>query len=392
VALAARQAIAVPDDESPRVSIIVPTARQPRLLDACLRSLPGAIRGGLPCETLIVLNAADEETSDLVRSGVRGARVVESAVNLGVAGAGNLAREAARGELLAFLHDDVVCAPGCLSALVAVAEKRPDAGAVGSRLLHPDGRPQAAGAVVFRDGSSWPLPDGDSSGAEVTPADYVMSASMLVRSEVWDTVGGMDERFFPAYHVDADLGLAVWSAGCSVLCACDSRVRHRRGSSSSEPFREFLIERNRVQLREKWSTVLDGHEVRAPEGPEASVARARARVDAAAEQVRREFRRAARPGASRPPARPNRQARERTAVERAAAVNAAYAAELEARLARLDAAVEAERRAHRVAADTARRLDRAERTLHEIYSGGWWRLRAALLPALRLARRLRRRR
>jgi O-antigen biosynthesis protein len=353
-------AIAVPGSDEPRVSIVVPTTRQPELLASCLSSLPAGTAGGPPCETIVVLNGASDDTIDLVRAGVHGARVAESAVNLGVAGGDNLGRDLARGELLIFAHDDTVFEPGWLAALVAVADSRPEAGAVGSRVLDPDGRLQTAGAVVFRDGSSWLLRDPSTPEHGISAADYCSSSSLLVRADTWDAVGGMDERLFPAYHVDVDLGLAVWAAGRSVLCALDARVRHRRGSSSSDRFRGFVGLRNKAQVREKWRATLN-ERVACPEGPAAAEAPACARAEAAAERVRRVWKPQTGLGAARPALRGLAE-RERAALERASEVHTDYIAELEGR------------------------ADRAEGELHAIYLTQWWRLRERIAPALRRVR------
>jgi GT2 family glycosyltransferase len=347
------------------VSIVVPTTRQPGLLVSCLRSLAAGTDGGPPCETIVVLNGASEETVDLVRTRVRGARVAESAVNLGIAGGDNLGAELARGELLVFVHDDTVFEPGWLQALVAVADARPEAGAVGSRVLDPDGRLQTAGAVVFRDASSWLLRDPATPEHGISAADYCSSSSLLVRAETWDAVGGMDERLFPAYHVDVDLGLAIWAAGRSVLCALDARVRHRRGSSSSDRFRGFVGLRNQATVRAKWRTELD-ERVACPQGAVAAEAHASARVEADAERVRRAWRPPAGAGGEPPPARDLAE-RERAALERALDVHSAYIAELEAL------------------------ADRTEGALNAVYATRWWRLQERIGPALRRVRRPRRR-
>ncbi len=356
--------IAVPDSDEPRVSIVVPTTRQPELLASCLRSLSAGTVGGPPCETVVVLNGASDDTVDLVRTGVHGARVAESAVNLGVAGGDNLGRDLARGELLIFVHDDTVFEPGWLVALVAVADSRPEAGAVGSRVLDPDGRLQTAGAVVFRDGSSWLLRDPSTPEHGISAADYCSSSSLLVRADTWDAVGGMDERLFPAYHVDVDLGLAVWAAGRSVLCALDARVRHRRGSSSSDRFRGFVGLRNKAQVRKKWRAALN-ERVACPEGPAAAEAPARSRAEAAAERLRRAWKPRTSSGAGRPAPRDLAE-RERAALERASEVHTAYIADLEAL------------------------ADRAEGELYAISATRWWRLRERIAPALVRVRRPRR--
>lgn len=60
--------------------------------------------------------------------------------------------------------------------------------------------------MLWRDATTPPVgPDAPDGYLERRPVDYTGSASMLVRAATWDAVGGMGERFFPAYFVDVDL-------------------------------------------------------------------------------------------------------------------------------------------------------------------------------------------
>jgi GT2 family glycosyltransferase len=251
--------LVVPGDADPRVSLIVLAARRDDLLRACLAALPAATAGGPPCETVIVLNGATPEVQTLVHEDVEGARVVASAVNLGVAGGANLGRSVARGDLLVILHDDAEPRPGWLASLVAVADRNPEAGVVGSRVVYPDGTPQGAGGVVFADG--WPaIPEDDPPpGLLERPADFCQSCALLVRSRLWDSVGGLDEEFFPAYFVDIDLAMAAWQGGWSVLCALRAQVAHHRRASSSDEYADFLMRRNQRRLSQKWAAALSQH-------------------------------------------------------------------------------------------------------------------------------------
>ena len=70
----------------------------------------------------------------------------------------------------------------------------------------------------------------------------------------------LDERFYPAYYVDVDLGLALRRLGLVVLFQPRSRIKHHKGASSSKRFRTFVSERNRHLLLEKWGAALDVHE------------------------------------------------------------------------------------------------------------------------------------
>jgi O-antigen biosynthesis protein len=251
--------LVVPSDADPRVSLIVLGARRDDLLRACLAALPAATAGGPPCETVMVLNGATLEVQTLVHEDVEGARVVASAVNLGVAGGANLGRSVARGDLLVILHDDAEPRPGWLASLVAVADRNPEAGVVGSRVVYPDGTPQGAGGVVFADG--WPaIPEDDPPPSLFErPADFCQSCALLVRSRLWDSVGGLDEEFFPAYFVDIDLAMAAWQGGWSVLCALRAYVAHHRRASSSDEYADFLMRRNQRRLSQKWAAELSQH-------------------------------------------------------------------------------------------------------------------------------------
>jgi hypothetical protein len=211
--------------------------------------------------------------------------VVESAVNRGVAGGYNLARESARGEFVVLLHDDAEVRPGWLDALVGAADECPGAGAVGSRTLNPDGTLQAAGAIVWRDGMTEPVGRGAPAGSSAyrlrRPVDYCGSNSLLVRAATWDAVGGMDEALFPAYHVDVDLGMKIRAHGQVVLYEPSSEVTHHRwGMEAEHDFRVFAAHRNRRRFVEKWRSALDAHVPR--EGGNLDEALARAEHEPAA--------------------------------------------------------------------------------------------------------------
>jgi GT2 family glycosyltransferase len=209
----------------------------------------------VPYEVVVVLNGSPGPVRRLVQEGVTGVTVLESAVNRGVAGGYNLARGAARGDLLVVLHDDTEVWPGWLESLVAAADECPQAGAVGSKALNADGTLQAAGARIVSDGMTEAIGRGEPADAypDRRQVDYSGSNSLLVRAATWDAVGGMDERFFPAYHVDVDLGTAIRARGQVVLYEPRSQVTHHRwGVTTNARFRYFAASRNRRRYVDKW--------------------------------------------------------------------------------------------------------------------------------------------
>ena len=95
--------------------------------------------------------------------------------------------------------------------------------------------------------------------------DFVSSACLLLDRTIWERIGGLDERFFPAVGADIDLGLALWASGRTVLCERDVTVRHA-GAAMVRPaharldahLRRFLIERNVREIERKWRDWLVG--------------------------------------------------------------------------------------------------------------------------------------
>jgi GT2 family glycosyltransferase len=400
--------------EDPRVSVVIVAARNAERLLRCVERVLREAPDAVALEVVVVLNAAEPGLEEALRSAYEHARVVSSDVPLGFPGGVNLGARHARGELLHVLHDDTEVEPGWLERLIAALDERAEAGAVGSLVLDPDGTVQSAGAVLWRDGRTEPLPaDGPGAlwqGGDAYPVDYCASASLLIRRDAWEAVGGLDERFHPAYYVDVDLAMALRSQGYAMLCEPRSRVRHERGGSSRETFRSFVSERNRATFAAKWARDL-AHQAPYADDPGAH-SRARAATEARVGAVAAARRPAADAAVDRRPPEPEtaveRLRRERELLLRDVAVKDAYvveleriaAAELAARAEELAAAAATRRRLEADGATAQRALAEAHRELHllrdrvrtldAIEAGGWWRLRSRLLGLRTAGGRLRR--
>jgi GT2 family glycosyltransferase len=257
--------IDLPLSATPRVSVIIPSSTRHDLLHACLRSLARFGPTSIPYETIVVLNQAIAEAETRLRGAATGIHVVSSPVNLGLAGAGNRGRTLARGELLILLHDDAEIEPGWMEALVETADAHPEAGAIGGKVLYPDGRLQHAGLILWQNGYvsvPWagehpPPTDFD----RMRVVDFCGSSSLLVRAALWDLIGGPDEEFYPVYYVDVDLAMALRKLGFIVLYQPASRIRHHQSASAnSDYFKNFVGHRNRLLLLKKWGPALKNHE------------------------------------------------------------------------------------------------------------------------------------
>jgi len=354
------QSIRIPQSGTPLVSIVVPSAAAPEFLFACLRSLERHLPASIPTETIVVLDRAPADAAAAVEAAAPGVLVAASAVRLGLARSGNRGRRRARGEFIALVHDDSEIEAGWLEALVSAAAAHPEAGAFGGLVTFPDGTPQTAGDVLFRDGSGLPVWAGSSACAgsldRLRAADYCASNALLVRTAAWDAVGGLDPRYFPAYYVDVDLAMALRDAGWSVLFEPRARNRHRKGASSRKTFRLWVNARNRATFVAKWGSALADHEPWDGGSPE-SVSRALARAEAAAVRLATGPRRAGVPPAEATEAADARD--ERDALDQDLALHREYARGLE---------------------------DLAEETA-AMRGLAWWRLYGRLLPVLKALRR-----
>jgi GT2 family glycosyltransferase/glycosyltransferase involved in cell wall biosynthesis len=263
-----------PKTGRPSVSIVViALGDAPHLLE-CLRSVAMNVRT-TPYEVIVVLNGAELAVASELAGHVDGANVLASRVNRGFAGGCNLGAAAAEGDYMVLLNDDTLVEPDWLESLVAAAERRPAAGAVGSRLLHLDGSLQEAGQVLWSDGSTSCVgrdaPAGVHAYEWARRVDYCSGSSLLVRRATWERLGGLDESYFPAYCEDVDLCLRIAEGGEEVWYEPTSQVRHLESRSSSPSYKKFLIERNQPRLTARWRHVLADRQAPQADSPAAVV-------------------------------------------------------------------------------------------------------------------------
>lgn len=250
------------DLDLPLSSIIVPVFNKADYTRQCIEKLYEGTPGNL-FELIVVDNASTDETPGFLASLGERVKVITSAENVGFVGACNLGAAKAKGKHLVFLNNDTVPLPGWLEALVKMVENDPLTGAAGSQLIYPDGRLQEAGGLIFQDGSGWnfgrfmdPLDPAFGNPIEV---DYCSGASLLVRRDVFERLGGFDTRYAPAYYEDTDLCFGVRSLGLKVMYCPASMVIHFEGITAGTDltagFKRFQ-EINREKFVAKWAEML----------------------------------------------------------------------------------------------------------------------------------------
>lgn len=225
---------------TPKVSIIVPFKDRPDLLETLADTL--LTKTTYPhFELLLVSNNSTRPETFALLDTLTDPRVVKRTWDFpfNYPAINNWAAGQATGELLLFLNNDMeVVDPGWLTELVSQAQ-RPEVGAVGAKLLFPEGTVQHAGVVVGMTGMAghpfWRLPDGPIS----TPFGHtewvrnwlsVTSACVMIRRPLFEALGGFDERFLLCGS-DVDLGLRLNAQGLRVVCTPFARVVHHESAS-----------------------------------------------------------------------------------------------------------------------------------------------------------------
>ncbi|MDQ3806318.1 MAG: glycosyltransferase, partial [Acidobacteriota bacterium] len=225
----------------------------------CLRSLLREVNLA-DTEIVVVNNNSGDRTKEVLSYFEGYVRVLNMETNAGYVGGNNAGAAAARGEYLVFLNNDTVVLTGWLPALVGTADEDPRVGAVGSMLIYPDGKLQAAGGIVWQDGHASHYGSGKSPDDRrfnfAREVDYCAGASLLVRKELFDRLGGFGRAYAPIYYADVDLCFGVRALGHKVVYQPLSRVIHYGGAPAGTGLERFQAT-NREKFREKWREVLE---------------------------------------------------------------------------------------------------------------------------------------
>jgi GT2 family glycosyltransferase len=215
------------------VSIVIPVFNQFHFTQACLASVQEH-RGSHAIEVIVVDDGSADATADFVPR-MKGIMYLRNETNAGFVGSCNRGAAKARGEYLLFLNNDTSVKPGWLDALLETFQLESRAGLVGSKLLFPDGRLQEAGGIIWRDGSGWNYGKFDDPKKPeynyLRDVDYCSAACAMIPKSLFESIGGFDARYAPAYYEDTDLSFKIRQNGYKVLYQPMSEVIHHEGAT-----------------------------------------------------------------------------------------------------------------------------------------------------------------
>lgn len=237
------------------LSVIVVSHNSRDCLSDCLSSLERE-RAGREWDILVVDNASDDGSADMVAGSFPNVRLVRNTRNTGFAAANNLGIQKSRGRHVLFLNPDTRVLPGALDVLVRAMEARPDIGAAGPALLAgPRSFQVSFGGRVhfFKElvqktvlNAVWKVRL--KSTRRPRSVAWASGACLIVRREALEKSGGFDEGFF-LYFEDIDLCYRIRQANYKVLFFPPARVFHSGGASASAVPLRSRLEYRRSQLR-----------------------------------------------------------------------------------------------------------------------------------------------
>jgi GT2 family glycosyltransferase/tetratricopeptide (TPR) repeat protein/2-polyprenyl-3-methyl-5-hydroxy-6-metoxy-1,4-benzoquinol methylase len=244
-----------PKPEYGLTSIIVVTHNQLHYTRQCLESL--RFRTDEPFELIVVDNGSTDGSVDYLRAQPE-ITLISNPDNRGFPAAANQGMQYARGQQVLLLNNDTILTTGWLRRMLDALHSDPKIGMVGPLSNSVSGPQEIAVSysdLASLDGFAWE--QGRQHAGEYVDLERLVGFCLLIRREVVDTIGVLDERFGVGNFEDDDYCRRAQHAGYRTVVACDSFVHHfgsRTFFASGLDFGGILRE-NEQKFRDKWAAI-----------------------------------------------------------------------------------------------------------------------------------------
>ncbi len=255
----------------PDVSIIIPLYRRVHLLEQQLAQF--VHDAALRHTDLVYVLDSPERADDLLRLASWlwplyrvPFRVAILDRNSGFAAANNMGARLAGGRLLLLMHSDVLPdAPGWLTHMQGFHDRTPGVGVLGPKLLDEDGSIEGAGLLFHLDklSQTWRREHHhkgleDSMPAINRPREVlaVAGACMMIRSQLYDLIGGLSDAYIQVGYEDADLCLRLWERGLGSWYVPSSTLYHLEDESCAVGMSQLTRGYNEWLFNRRWGTAI----------------------------------------------------------------------------------------------------------------------------------------
>jgi len=248
---------------NPKISIIIPTKDNKLILQRCLDSLRTKTDYKNFEVIIIDNNSETEEMKKYLNS--LSHKVLSYKDSFNFSKLNNLGRKNATGEFLLFLNDDIAALKSnWLENMIEIGQQE-GVGVVGAKLVLSDNNIQHAGWVYLKSGAGiHPFTDTDAESDKfngqinvIRNYSAVTGACQLIKTEIYDKVGGYDENF-DLYYGDSDLCMKVIEAGYRIVYTPYAKLLHQGSTSIKKQSKVFFSTENHLEFITKWKNVKNG--------------------------------------------------------------------------------------------------------------------------------------
>jgi GT2 family glycosyltransferase/lipopolysaccharide/colanic/teichoic acid biosynthesis glycosyltransferase len=237
------------------ITVIIVNYNVKAFLEQCLMAIERA-RGDVNIEIFVVDNASVDGSQAMIRKRFPRVKLIENSRNVGFSTANNQALKKAQGKYVLILNPDTLIQEDTITVLKRYLDEHPSVGAVGCKLLNPDGSFQINSRRSFPTpwvafsriiGLSRIFPRSRLFGRYnltyldpdvETEVDVLSGSLMMLRREVVEQVGFFDEDYF-MYGEDIDLSYRIKKAGWQIVYTPATKVIHYKGESTKKS--EFSV-------------------------------------------------------------------------------------------------------------------------------------------------------
>lgn len=168
---------------------------------------------------------------------IKGARYVKNTSNLGFVHAVNQGAREVKGDYILLLNNDAMLHEGAITKAIEVFNAENDIGAVGGKILLLNGRLQEAGSIIWQDGNCLGYGRNDDPDKPEymfrRDVDYCSGAFLVTRRDIFESLGGFDTDYAPAYYEESDYCVKLAKKGLRIVYEPRIIITHYEFTSSS---------------------------------------------------------------------------------------------------------------------------------------------------------------